>query len=175
MSTEKDKKGIVAIFSYLDHVCEAMDKINDRSDFKGHEVFSPTSYHELIERIENKLGPSEVRWFTLLGALTGVTSGFGMCLLMDYDWPITVGGKLAGIYSLPAYVVFGFELMILLGAIFTILGMLFMGRLPNPHAKILDTRITDDKFAIFIPDASMDGEQARLMKDCGAEEVYQTS
>ena len=36
-----------------------------------------------------------------------------MCLAMDYDWPLVVGGKTAGLYSLPAYVIFGFELMIL--------------------------------------------------------------
>ena len=67
-----------------------MDKIKNRTDFSGHEVYSPTSYHELIERIEKTLGPSEVRWFTLVGALMGVSLGFGMCLWMDYDWPIVV-------------------------------------------------------------------------------------
>ncbi len=171
---KKVTSGIVAIYKYLDDVCQAMDRIDERQDCLGHEVYSPTSYHELIERIEKKIGYSEVRWFTLVGALTGIATGFGMPLLMDYDWPIVVGGKTAGIYSLPAYVIFGFELMVLFGALATIFGMLFMGRIPNPKAKIFDKRTTDDHFAIFIPDSGLDGEPAKILKECGALEVYQS-
>ena len=65
--------------------------------------------------------------------------------------------------------------MILLGAIATILGMFVMGRFPNPKATIFDTRTTDDRFAIFVPGASIDGQQAKLLKEFGAEEVYSTT
>lgn len=171
---KKKPDGIVAIFKYLDDVCGAIEKIEHRSGFEHHEVFSHTSYHELMELAEHRYGESPVRWFTLTGALTGVTAGFGMPLWMDYDWPIVVGGKTAGIHSVTAYFIFGFELMILFGAIATIIGMLFMGRLPNPLAKIYDPRLTDDRFAIFVPGARTDGEQARLLKEFGAEEVRAT-
>ncbi|MDD9952276.1 MAG: DUF3341 domain-containing protein [Zetaproteobacteria bacterium] len=167
--------GIVAIFSYLDDICKTVETIDKRRDFDGHEVYSHTSYHELIHLAEDKYGSSEVKWFTLVGALTGVCSGFAMCLWMDYDWPIVVGGKTAGIYSLPAYVVFGFELMILLGALATILGMFVMGRFPNPKDTVLDPRLSDDKFAVYLPGVSPDSEQAKLLKDLGAEEVYSTT
>ena len=103
------------------------------------------------------------------------SAGFGMCLWMDYDWPIIVGGKTPGIYSLPAYVVFGFELMILLGALATILGMFVMGRFPNPKDDVLDPRLSDDKFAVYLPGASVDSEQAKYLKSLGAEEVYSTT
>lgn len=166
--TDKDQ-GVIAIFRYLDTVCHAIEKIKDRGDFKDHEVFSPTSYHE-IEHASG-FGPSPVRFFTLVGALTGVTSGFALALATDYDWPIVVSGKTPGIYSLPAYVVIGFECMILFGAIATILGMLVMGRIPNPKRKVLDPRTTSDRFAIFVPGAKLDGPQAKLLKEWGAEEV----
>lgn len=168
---KKKPEGIVAIFQYLDEFCAAIENIEGRPDFHDHEVVSHTSYHELMDIAEKKYGPSEVRWFTLVGALTGVTIGFGMPLFMDYDWPIVTGGKTAGVYSLPAYVIFGFELMILLGAIATITGMLVMGRLPNPRARIFDNRLTDDRFAIFVPNAKPNGEQAQLLSKLGAEEI----
>jgi hypothetical protein len=168
----RQDKGIIAIFAYLDEVCAAIEKIKDRSDFIDHEVLSPTSYHE-IEHAEG-FGASPVRFFTLVGALTGMTGGFFLCLILDWDWPLVVGGKTAGIYSLPAYVVIGFECTILLGAIFTILGMLVMGRIPNPKRKVLDPRTTDDRFAIFVPDTEPSGPQAAFLKECGAEEVRAT-
>ena len=175
MTKNNKTSGLVCVFEYLDDVCSVMDKLDSREDCKGYEVYSPTSYHELMDRAEKKLGKSQVRWFTLCGALLGVVSGFGMCLAMDYDWPIVVGGKAPGLYSLPAYVIFGFELMILFGALATIKGMLVMGRLPNPRAKIFDLRLTDDHFAVFIPGADCHGEQASVMKDCGAKEIYEST
>jgi hypothetical protein len=163
------KQGILAIFKYLDDLTQAMERIGSDSRFAGHVVYSPTSYHEIEHAAHFK--PSPVRAFTLIGALTGATTGFTMALLMDYDWPLVVGGKQAGIYSLPAYVVIGFEFTILFGALATILGMLIMCRIPNPKINILDTRLTDDRFGIYVPDAGLDSPQAKLMKDCGAEEV----
>lgn len=164
--------GIVAIYQYLDDVCKVMEEIKNKDEFTGHELVSHTSYHELIHIAEEKYGKSQVRWFTLTGALTGVATGFAMPLWMDYDWPIVVGGKTAGIYSLPAYFIFGFELMVLFGAIATIAGMFVMGRFPNPKATILDPRLTDDRFAIYVPGATLQGTQAKLLKDFGAEDIY---
>jgi hypothetical protein len=166
------KKGIVASFQYFDDFLDSIKAIKGKPEFRGHEIYSPCSYHELMEFAEEQMGPSQVRWFTLVGALTGVTAGFSMCLLLDYDWPIVVGGKTAGVYSLPAYFIFGFEVMILLGALCTIAGMLIMGRLPNPRSWVLHPRITDDRFVVFVPNALPDGDQARLLQELGAEEVY---
>ncbi|MCB9229478.1 MAG: DUF3341 domain-containing protein [Deltaproteobacteria bacterium] len=172
---KKQQPGIVAIFRYLDDICHVTESIRDSRDFRGHEIVSFTSYHELMHLAEERHGPSQVRWFTLVGALSGVFTGFAMPLWMDYDWPIVVGGKTAGIYSVPAYFVFGFELMVLFGALATIMGMLVMGRLPNPKARIYDKRTTDDRFAVFVPGVSVESEQARLLKEKGAEEVYSTT
>jgi hypothetical protein len=164
--------GIIAIFRYLDVVCHAIERVRERSDFRGHEVLSPTSYHEIEHACG--FGPSPVRFFTLAGALTGLSFGFGLCLLLDWDWPIVVGGKSPGVYSLPAYVVLGFECTILFGVIATILGMLVMGRIPNPRRRVLDRRTTDDRFGIFVPGVGLDSAQAQLLKECGADEVRLT-
>jgi hypothetical protein len=164
-----DEKGIIAVFKYLDDLTKAIEQVRGRADFNGHEIFSPTSYHE----IEHAAGfrPSPVRFFTLVGGMTGTIVGFSLPLLCDYDWPQVVGGKTAGIYSLPAYVIMGFELTILLGAIMTITGMLVMGRIPNPKKNVIDVRFTDDHFGIFVPGADERGEQAEVLRRCGAIEV----
>lgn len=169
---KKTDNGVIGFFSYLDTFCEAIEKVRDREDFRNFEALSPTSYHE-IEHASG-FGASPVRWCTLTGALTGMFGGFGLCLLLDWDWPMVVGGKMAGMYSLPAYVVIGFECTILLGALATIFGMLFFGRIPNPKRRVLDERITDDKFAIFIPHIDENSSQAQLLKELGAEEVRST-
>ncbi len=174
-SHQKTSDGILAVFQYLDQVTEVVDKISGNADFKNHVVYAPTSYHELLDQAEKNFGASEVRWFTLTGAVTGMATGIGMPLLMDWDWPIVVGGKTAGIPSTPAYMIFVFELMVLFGAIATILGILVMSRLPNPNAKVRDKRTTDDRFAIYVPGVKVDSEQARNLLKWGAEEVYEST
>ena len=165
------RPGILGTFEYMDDALRAMDLLGSRSDAAGHELYSPTSYHELMDLAERRFGSSQVKWFTLTGALTGVATGFGLPLYCDWDWPIVVGGKTAGIPSLPAYVVFGFELMVLFGAVATIAGMLIMGRLPNIKNRVFDVRTTDDRFAIFIPGVVTSSEPVRVLRECGAEDV----
>lgn len=161
--------GILAIYQYLDCLTDAMEKIRERDDCRDHEVFSPTSYHEIEHAAHFK--PSGVRWFTLIGACTGTLCGFAMPLLMDADYPLVVGGKTPVFPSLPAYVVIGFELSILLGGLATIMGMIIMGKMPNPTQRILDKRFTDDRFGIFIPNAALNSAPAKLLQECGAEEI----
>lgn len=163
------EQGIVAIFSYLDQLTDAIKDIKHKPEFSGHETFSPTSYHEIESAYDFK--PSPVRFLTLAGGLTGMFTGFALALITDYDYPLVVGGKTAGIYSLPAYVIIGFELTILLGAFGTIAGMLFFGKLPNLKKSVLDTRFTDDKFGIYVPGVHPDSEQAKLLQKFGAEEI----
>jgi hypothetical protein len=165
-------KGVLALYKHLDTVCEAVEKVKGRSDFSQHEVYSPTSYHEIEHACA--YGPSPVRWFTFFGAMTGTVTGFALCLLCDWDWPVVVGGKMPGIYSIPAYVVIGFEFTILFGAIATVLGILTMCRLPNPKISVLDTRLTDDLFGIFVPNVDLDSPQAKFLKESGAFELKAT-
>lgn len=163
------QNGILALFKHLDTVCHAVEKVKSRHEFKDHEVYSPTSYHEIEHACA--YAPSPVRWFTFVGAMTGTVCGFALALLCDWDWPVVVGGKSPGIYSLPAYIVLGFEFTILFGAIATVLGILVMCRLPNPKVNILDHRLTDDMFGIWVPGAVVDGPQAKLLKEAGAVEI----
>lgn len=166
---KKRPGGVLAVFQYLDDLTEAIEKVRGREDCEGYDVFSPTSYHEIEHACG--FGASPVRFITFLGGMTGTITGFGMALLADWDWPLVVGGKTAVFPSLPAYFIFGFELTVLFGGVATIFAMLGFGKLPNPTNRILDKRFTDDRFGIFIPYAEEGGEQANLLKACGAEEI----
>lgn len=165
----KKEQGIVAIFSYLDDLTDTIKKIKGKPEYAGHECFTPTSYHEIEHAYGFKSSP--LRFLTLCGGLTGVCLGFTLALITDYDYPLVVGGKTPGLYSIPAYVVIGFELTILLGALCTILGMLIFCKIPNLSNSVLDERFTDDKFGIFVPGADPESDQAKFLRECGAEEV----
>ncbi len=168
LSREKPpRRGLYALFTYLDDTLAVIARLRaDRAE-PCFDVFTPTYYHELEVALGYK--PSGVRWFTLTGALLGVTLGFALCLLTDYDWPLVVGGKTAGVYSLPAYVVIGFEMTILLGAIATIIGMLWLGKIPDLQGQIYSEATTDDRFGIFVYGATEDGEVAQLLREKGGE------
>lgn len=169
----KTLSGVLAIFEHLDVVTAAASAVSNRADFDRHVVYSPASYHELMHVAEESMRPSPVRWLTLIGSLVGCSAGFLMPVLTDFDWPLVVGGKTAGLNSAIPNVIFMFELFVLLGAVATILGMLWFGRLANPRAKILEPRFSDDRFGIFVPGALLSGEQAKLLKELGASEVRQ--
>ena len=171
----RQETGVLAIFKYLDTTCEVAKRIMAEDGFQNHRLYSHTSYHELMHVAEERFGGSPVRWFTLLGSLFGCAVGYLMPVLMDYDWPLVVGGKTAGIHSSIPNVIFMFELFVLFGALATIVSMLWFGRLANPRAHILDVRLTDDRFAVFVPGAREGGPQATLLKELGAEEVHEIS
>ncbi len=39
-------RGVLALYKHLDTVCSAIEKVKGRHDFREHEVYSPTSFHE---------------------------------------------------------------------------------------------------------------------------------
>ena len=161
--------GVLGVFQYLDNFTHALENIRNVPEIEKFEAFSPTSYHE-IEHASG-FGASPVRWVTLVCGLIGTLTGFFLCYLVDLDWPLVVGNKTPGIYSLPAFIVVMFELTILFGGLGTILAMLWFCKIPNIKVNILDSRFTDDRFGIYIPNAGANSPAAKLLKDWGAEEV----
>ena len=70
------------------------------------EVYSPAAFHELLYAVHDK--PSKVRWWTLIGGLLGVVTGYAMPIWMASDWPIMIGGK--PFSSIPVYTIIGYAL-----------------------------------------------------------------
>ncbi len=93
-----------------------------------------------------------------------------MTFWMSLDWPLLVGGK--PIATVPPYVVFMFELMVLIGALSTVAGVIILS-LRNPTTGLAyDGSFSDDRIGIFIPCAA--GEVPgleRMLKEAGSVEV----
>ena len=47
------------MFSYLDVVTDALNKIKDKEEFANHVCYAHTSYHELMHVAEDRWGPSQ--------------------------------------------------------------------------------------------------------------------
>ena len=110
------------------------------------EVLSPIPLHDVEKLLPQK--PSGVRWFTFLGGIFGVSVGLGLPIYTVKWWPIITGGK--PLITWPAFIIVAFELLILFGAIFTLLGLLFHARLPRQSLRHYDERFTETAFGFVI-------------------------
>lgn len=160
--------GVMGVFYYVDDVTDAVRALR-QSGHRDLRVYSPVPYHDIEQALEQ--GTSIVRWVTLGGALLGVTGGLALCFYSVYSWPLVVGGK--ELFSLPPFVVIGFESMILLGGLANLFGMLALSRLPELKTSApWDPRFTEDRIGIWVPCA---GEAAvkvqEMLRGHGAEEV----
>ncbi len=163
----KPVPGVLASFLHIDSAVEAIKGLRAR----GHHdltVYSASPNHEIEEALEHRISP--VRLFTLFGGITGVISGLAMTYWMSLDWPLLVGGK--PIATVPPYVVFMFELMVLFGALCTVAGVAILA-LRKPTTGILyDVHFSDDRIGIFVPcppDRANDVEA--LLTQAGSVEV----
>ena len=176
MSPE-NKTGVLAFFADPAATARGIRALRQEG-FTGLTVYAPTPRHEITEALEEggKEGPSPVRIWTLLGALTGLLVGFGMPIYMSLDWPLRTSGK--AIVSLPAFVIIGFELTILLGTLGAVTGFFFHSRLPQLPGQMVhyDSSFSNDRFGIHVSDVGGD-ERLKLeaaqeiLRKAGAEEV----
>jgi hypothetical protein len=159
--------GVLASFEHIDAATDAIRALRARGH-KDMTVYSSHPNHELEDALETPTSP--VRLFTLVGGLTGCTAGFAMTIWMNLDWPLLVGGK--PMASVPAFVVLGFELTVLIGALSSVLGVALLAFLLRNKGAAYDPRFSDDRIGIFVPTA---GDQARaveqLVRTAGAVEV----
>lgn len=105
----------------------------------------PYPLHEVDEILRPI--PSRLRFFTLIGAVTGLITGLLFTILTSLDWPLIGGGK--PILSLPAFVIVAFELTILFGGLLSFLGFLILARLPGLQ-QIIAPQESGNQFVILI-------------------------
>ncbi len=131
-------------------------------------VYSAAPNHELEEALGVTNSP--VRLFTLIGGMTGCLAGLAMTFWMSLDWPLLVGGK--PIATVPPYVVFMFELMVLIGALSTVTGLVLLSLAKRTTGLAYDPSFSDDRIGIFVPAGGGPGREIeRIVRDAGAVEV----
>lgn len=163
---------IKAVYGHLDLFLTGIDRLK-KAGIVGWDVAAPLPRHEILD-IVYEGRPSPVRWWTLTGAVSGLTGGFLLASLTAAQWPmINPGGK--PVVSLPAYTIIMFESTILLGALVTGLGMIIHTGLPGffLDKSLKDPRFSDDKFGIVFTRAmESDADRIkRILEESGAIEV----
>lgn len=161
-------QGVLGVYSYADSVLDAVKRLKSNG-YENLRVFSPVPLHEIEEEID--LPPSPIRFFTLFGGLFGAASGFAITVLTSSAWPISVSAK--PIVSIPPFMIIVFELAILFGAIFTLVGLILNGFLRNrAPVTMYDKRFSDDKFGVMVvcPTENISSVQD-ILNSTGAEEV----
>lgn len=163
---------IKAIYGHLDTFLTGIDRLK-RGGYKGFQVMYPLPRHEVEEAMwEGR--PSPVRWWTLIGAITGLTFGFLLPSLTAAEWPmINPGGK--PVVSLPAYAIIMFECTILFGSLANFAGMIVHCGLPAFFLDdaIQDPRVTDASFGIVFTQANPQDQAqiTQILQSSGAVEV----
>lgn len=142
--------GIIAEFENPADTMLAAEKVRDMG-FRKWDVFTPFPVHGMDKAMGLK--NSSVGWFSFIGGVTGYTCGMLMIWFMNtLDYPILIGGK-------PMFSPFSafppsYELTILFGSFGSLLGMLFLNRLPRLHHPLLKNRrfalATHDRFFVVI-------------------------
>ena len=163
---------VVGVFAHVDTTVRAIRELRARG-FHDFTVYSPVPVEEVQDEVERPKPLSRVRLFTLIGGLTGTSSGFALTIWSALQWNLVTGGK--PIVSIPPFIIIAFELTILFGGLATLLALLVLGRLPRYRpSPTYDPRFTLDRFGIAVacpPDKT--GPLAQLLRTAGAEEVRQ--
>jgi hypothetical protein len=152
--------GILASYEYLDSTVDAIEQLRKAG-------FKPLAYAPYPDHhIEHALGygRSPVRVWTLVGGLTGAATGLVFPTWTSLDWPLVVGGK--PIVSIPPYIIITFELMVLFGALSTIIGIFVLSRLPNIKPAVLyDPEFSAGRYGVYVEaEGSRLDEARKIMK-----------
>jgi hypothetical protein len=136
------------------------------------EVYTPYPMHDVIEELGIKSR------FAFVAFLYGFAAVAGVLAFLYYtsviSWPINYGGKPTSAF--PSFIIITLVLTIATITIMSLFTFSWRANIfPGKKATILDIRATDDKF-VMVFDEKKSGtgfeEISRLLKDCGAEEVY---
>jgi hypothetical protein len=162
--------GAVAYFKTPEEILKAT-RAATAAGYKNHDAFTPFPVHGIDEALALK--PSIVPWATLICGLTGFSIATHMQIWTSaFDWPLNVGGR--PLLSIPAFLPIMFELTVLLGGLGTVAFMFFLNGLPNLKPMQFDPRISDDRFALYIPfegQKQSEGEIQSFLNTLGAEKV----
>jgi molybdopterin-containing oxidoreductase family membrane subunit len=161
---------VLGVFAHVDTTLDAIRKLRAKG-FSELTVYTPVPVEEIEGEIEKVRPLSNVRLFTLVGALTGTATGFFLTIWSSLKWELITGGKAP--VSFPPFVIIAFELTILFGGLATLVALLLLGKLPKTRpSPTYDPRFTVDRFGVAVACPPETADQVRaLLTGAGAEEV----
>ena len=149
--------GLLASFDYVDSAVNAIGELR-AAGLKKITAYMPYPDHHIEEALGYDQSP--VRVWALAGGLCGAAGGFALTSFTSMDWPLVTGGK--PILSIPAYVIISFEMMVLFGALATVIGFFINSRLPFIKPMVVyDPEFSAGKFGVYVTVAVDRLDQAR--------------
>ncbi len=135
MGLFKDENAVVSVLKAL-----------KKSPWKLHRVHGPYPSEKILHALKFK--KSKVGYFTLIGGITGLLTGYALPIFTSVQWNLIVSGKPI-VAPIPFFVV-GYELTILFGVLGTVLGLLLTARIPEfKSLKLYDERCSGEHFGII--------------------------
>jgi molybdopterin-containing oxidoreductase family membrane subunit len=139
------------------------------SGFDNISLLSPLPLEEAQEVLG--LDKSPVRHFSLAGAIIGAISGFAMAAGTSLVFILPTGGR--AIITIPPFLIITYEMTILFGVLFTLLGFHFISGLPAWRDKPYLPSAGSDKFVVVVEGAEADqvARAEAIIRDAGADEI----
>ena len=139
------KTYIMGLFKNEDQVVSTLAALKE-SVYKFERVHSPIPSHKIMAALDLK--KSKVGWFTLVGGILGLISGFALAIFCAVQWNLIVSGK--PVISLIPFFIVGFEFTILFAVFSNVFGLLTQARLPNYKGMAnYDPRCSGEHFGVL--------------------------
>lgn len=125
--------GYLAEYDSPQTLTEAVKAVRSEG-YSEMEAYTPMPLHGLPELMGYK---NRVPLLVLIGGLTGMCVGFGLCYWASVlEYPMNIGGK--PMNSWPAFIVPTFETTILFASLTAVFGMLALNGLPQPYHPVFN-------------------------------------
>ncbi len=159
---------IMGTFAFEEDFLAAAKNLQS-SGFDNISLLSPVPLEEAQKVLG--LGKSPVRRFSLAGAIIGAISGFAMATGTALVFILPTSGR--AIITVPPFLIITYEMTILFGVLFTLLGFHFVSGLPAWRDRPYLEAANIDRFVVVVEGA--DGEQAAraetIIRQAGADEI----
>ena len=152
------KKYIMGLFKQEDQVVSTLAAL-DESVYEFQRLHSPIPSHKIMAALNLK--KSKVGYFTLVGGILGLISGFALAIYCSTEWNLIVSGK--PIISLIPFFIVGFEFTVLFAVFGNVIGLLTQTRLPSLKGMgHYDPRCSGEHFGVL---ATCEPMQQEGLKD----------
>jgi molybdopterin-containing oxidoreductase family membrane subunit len=157
---------MLGIFDDVDGMMQALEQAR-AAGVEIIDVYTPVPDHHVTAYISPKKSP--VRYLSFAGGITGLVSGMALAIGTSLVWNLIVGGK--PVTSIIPFLVIGFELTILFGALATLAALLLFGGMPYRKFPAPGYRpeFSDDRFGVWL--GGTEAGARKLLEEAGAVEV----
>jgi hypothetical protein len=162
--------GVLGLFQDYHEFVEATKKLKG-SGFDDISLMSPIP----LEGMEEILGEkkSVIKRFTFLGGIIGALSGFLLAAGTSVYYILPTGGR--PIITYPPFLLISYEVTILFGILFTLVGFFISSRLPALQDRTYSYETNVDNFGILVRCKPHDNEQLveDIMREAGADDIIE--